>query len=98
MIVLADSYLPRVIEEGLIWEIDHELVPNLKNLDSKIVNISHDICGEHGYAQLFDLEHFLPKYSSGLMSRFSILWYMDMKIYHSQTCSLEKNFKILNKY
>ena len=42
VIVLADSYLPRVIEEGLIWEIDHELVPNLKNLDSKIVNVSHD--------------------------------------------------------
>ncbi|HDI31795.1 MAG TPA: hypothetical protein ENF80_03155, partial [Thermofilum sp.] len=93
MIVLADSYLPRVIEEGLIWEIDHELVPNLKNLDSKIVNISHDkelrynICGEHGYAQLFDLEHFLPKYSSGLMSRFSI-----SMVYGHENLSLSNMF------
>ena len=52
----------------------------IKNLDIIYV-------GNYGYAQLFDFEHFLPKYSSGLMSRFSI-----SMVYGHENLSLSNMF------
>jgi spermidine/putrescine transport system substrate-binding protein len=48
VVIMANHVLPRMIRRGLVRELDHAALPNLKNLDTRFSGPSFDDGNKHG--------------------------------------------------
>ena len=53
VVLVSDALMPRMIEEGLLQEINHEHIPNLSQMDEEYLNLSVDPGNKYSVPYMF---------------------------------------------